>query len=80
MKETDVIAGFSKALISAVVVCLTRLCLRAALRADLSREREAEGPVTRHGPGAGGLEAAAGEGHAGTLSSGRLSQLKTKDS
>lgn len=71
MKGTDVIA---------VIVCLTRLCLRAALRADLSREREAEGPVTRHGPGAGGLEAAAGEGHAGTPSFRRLSKLKTKDS
>lgn len=41
------------------------LLFPSALRADPSRKREAESAVTRHGPGAGRLEATAGEGHTG---------------
>lgn len=43
--------------------------LPSALRADPSWEREVEGPVTWHGPGAGRLEATTREGHTGTPSS-----------
>lgn len=42
----------------------------SALRADLSREREAESSATRHRPGAERLEATTRESHTGTPSPG----------